>query len=511
MLKKRKSGILLHVTSLPSAFGIGDMGPGTRLFIDFLADSCQHIWQILPLNPTRIQYGNSPYSSPSAFAGNPLLLSPIVLLEEGLVSKGEVEKVPVFEGRRVDYRGVSEYKERLFRFAVERKLKSGRKDWRFDQFCEENACWLEDYALFEALKDHFRGEVWSRWTAGIRERKGDELESARKRFKDSVGREKLLQFLFFKQWSDLKAYVNNKNIQIFGDLPIYVNYDSADVWAHQELFKLDKNGAPLALSGVPPDYFSSTGQLWGNPIYRWERMKERGFKWWIDRIAHNLRLFDMVRLDHFRGFVDFWKVPAGESTAVNGTWMKGPREDFFTLLLNRFSSLPIVAEDLGEITQEVHSLRDRFQFPGMRVLQFGFSNAENSEYHRPYNYVENCVAYTGTHDNNTLIGWLKEDRSSHSNSRREIREERRRALAYVGNRSRQARDVHWDFIRTLMMSCARLVIIPIQDYLGLGEKCRMNHPSVPEGNWEWRLLSEELTSVLSERIRECTRIYGRYD
>jgi 4-alpha-glucanotransferase len=509
VLKKRKSGILLHVTSLPSAFGIGDLGPGARRFVDFLESSCQHVWQILPLNPTEVCYGNSPYSSTSAFAGNPLLMSPAQFLEERLVSKEDVVKTSDFKARGVDYRRVTKYKQGLLSSAVNNCLKMGHPAWKFDQFCEENAFWIDDYVLFEALKELFRGEVWSRWPEEIRERRPDELESVKRGLRERVEEKKRAQYLFFRQWKRLKEYANRKNIQIFGDLPIYVNYDSADVWAHQELFKLDKNGAPVALSGVPPDYFSSTGQLWGNPIYRWDKMKERGFRWWVERIAHNLKLFDLIRIDHFRGFEDFWEVPAGESTAVNGRWVQGPREDFFTLLLDRFSCPPIVAEDLGQITQEVHALRDRFQFPGMRVLQFGFSDAKNSEYHRPHNYVENCVAYTGTHDNNTIIGWLREDHSSHRNSKKETREEKKRALAYVGARSSRSQDVHWDFIRALMMSSARLVIVPMQDYLGLGSKGRMNYPSVPDGNWEWRLQEEELTPVLSERISACTCLYGR--
>jgi len=509
MLKKRKSGMLLHVTSLPSAFGIGDLGPGARTFVDFLQSSCQHVWQILPLNPTETHYGSSPYSSTSAFAGNPLLLSPAMFFQEGLVSKEDALKTHAFEQRRVDYQHVTQYKQGLFRSAVNNSLKKRHHAWKYDQFCEENAFWLDDYVLFEALKEQFRGEAWSRWPAEIRKRQPDALESAKRRLIERIEEKKRVQYLFFWQWKELKEYANNRNIQIFGDLPIYVNYDSADVWAHQELFKLDKSGAPVTLSGVPPDYFSVTGQLWGNPIYRWERMKERGFGWWMERIAHNLKLFDMIRIDHFRGFVDFWEVAAGEPTAVNGGWVQGPREDFFKILLDRFSCPPIVAEDLGQITQDVHALRDRFQFPGMRVLQFGFSSAKGSEYHRPHNYVENCVAYTGTHDNNTLIGWLEEDHSSSRNSKKETREEKKSALAYVGVRGRRSQDVHWYFIRALMMSCARLVIVPMQDYLGLGSKGRMNYPSVPDGNWEWRFLQDELTPGLSERISACTKLYGR--
>jgi len=340
MLKKRKSGVLLHVTSLPSSFGIGDLGPDAYSFVDFLYECHQRVWQLLPLNPTITRYGNSPYNSPSAFAGNPLLLSPLLLYQNGLVSKSDIEERPEFSEDKVDYRLVMEYKEKLFSKAVTSYLRKRRADWEYLHFCEENSIWLDDFALFGSLKSYFRGKPWDQWPSGIRDRKKGEIAEARERLKRSIAREKTLQYLFFRQWKNLKAYCNEKDVQVFGDLPIYVNYESADVWAHPQVFKLDKDKRPTAVTGVPPDYFSKTGQLWGNPVYDWERLKDRGYSWWIERIAHNLSLYDIIRMDHFRGFVDFWEVPAREKTAVNGRWIKGPRKDFFNSLLNHFSSLP---------------------------------------------------------------------------------------------------------------------------------------------------------------------------
>ncbi len=506
-MKRRASGILLHITSLPSAFGIGDLGAWAYRFADFLCEGKQGFWQILPLNPTSLARGNSPYRSLSAFAGNPILISPESLVEEGFVPRSEIKDPPFFR-ERIDYRAVMNYKENLFNIAYQNFKKKERRS-EFDCFCGEHSHWLEDYALFTVLKDHFGGVDWSRWPSDIRDRSTKRVNGLKKRFRERIEIEEFLQYLFFKQWSALKSDCNSKGIQIIGDLPIYVDYDSPDVWANPEIFNLDGNKNPFVVSGIPPDYFSSTGQLWGNPIYRWDVLKEKNYSWWIRRVAHNLKLFDRVRLDHFNGFVDYWEVAAGETTAANGKWMKGPGAAFFNSLLKHFPYLPFIAEDLGVITAEVHQLRDRFGFPGIRVLQFAFGNDPLAEDYKPTSYIENCVAYTGTHDNDTLVGWLYGKENYSTRKPDEINRERKNALSYIGDRGKKRKDIHWEFIRLLLMSAANLAIIPMQDLLGLGEKARMNRPGRMEGNWEWRLTAGQLTSSLRKRLAEMTEIYGR--
>jgi 4-alpha-glucanotransferase len=509
MMKRRASGILLHITSLPSPFGIGNLGAAAYEFADFLSETGQSFWQVLPLNPASPRSGNSPYSSPSAFAGNSLLINPKFLTETGYLSKSETQRGPSFSAGRVDYRAVSDYKKRLFYKAYRGFGSQQTKDCEFETFCQENNFWLEDYALFAALKDHFEGELWNKWPVDIRDRRARALKRWEEELAERIEMEKFLQFVFFYQWSSLKTYCNSKGIQIIGDIPFYVSYDSAGVWANPEIFKLGPDKKLLTVGGIPPDYFSSTGQLWGNPIYRWDVLKDMKYSWWVKRIAHNLKLFDVVRLDHFKGFVDYWEVPAGERTAVNGKWIKGPREDFFNTLLRHFPNLPFIAEDLGIITPEVHSLRDKFGFPGMRVLQFAFGNDPLADEYKPMNYIQNCVAYTGTHDNDTLIGWLYGGRGYSTRRPEEIRKEKRNALAYLGSAKKDRKNIHWEFIRLLMMSSANLVIIPMQDLLGLGDRTRMNRPGARKGNWEWRLLRRQLTPSLGRRIEEMTSLYGR--
>jgi 4-alpha-glucanotransferase len=508
-MKRRGSGILLHITSLPSPFGVGDFGSGAYQFADFLFETKQTFWQILPLTPTSPLRENSPYSSPSAFAGNPLLIDLGSLVQEGLLTRSDLEGIPSFSRAKVNYPAVIRYKIALFEEVYQNFKKKERGHWEFDHFCRKNAFWLEDYAFFTALKAYFGKTVWNRWPKGIRDRKPEELRRLKETLKKKMEIEKFLQYLFFKQWFLLKGYCNRKGIQIIGDVPIYVSFDSADVWAHPEIFKLDSKKDPLVVAGIPPDYFSSTGQLWGNPIYRWEVLKEKDYDWWIRRISHNLKFYDMVRLDHFKGFVDFWEVPAKERTAVKGRWVKGPGEDFFHALLKHFPYLPFIAEDLGVITPEVHALRDQFGFPGMRVLQFAFGNDPLADEYKPLNYIRNCVAYTGTHDNDTLISWIcgKTDYSTRKPD--EIRWERRNALNYLGHKGRGRKDIHWEFIRLLMMSVANLVIVPMQDLLGLGEEGRMNRPAKAKGNWEWKLQPKQLTPSLKRRLREMTEIYKR--
>ncbi len=507
-MKRRGSGILLHITSLPSSFGIGDLGPWAFRFADFLSETKQSFWQVLPLNPTTLGSGSSPYSSPSAFAGNPLLISPELLFEEGLLSRSDVE-APSFPAGKVDYQRVSRYKRSLLHRAYQNFKKKAEKDFRFEIFCEENGEWLEDYALFVSSKGHFGERAWSQWPKEIRDRQAKELRELKEKVRERMELEKFIQYLFFQQWLSLKWYSNGKGIQIIGDLPIYVDYESAGVWANPEIFKLDSNRKPLVVAGIPPDYFSSTGQLWKNPIYHWEVLKKKDYSWWVRRVAHNLRIFDMVRLDHFKGFVDFWEVPSRERTAVKGRWVKGPGDDFFHALLKHFPDLPFIAEDLGVITPEVHALRDQFGFPGMRVLQFAFGNDPLADEYKPHRYIQNCVAYTGTHDNDTLIGWIWGKRDYSTRRPNEIRTERENALKYLGSGSVNKKEIHWEFIRLLMMSVANFVVIPMQDLLGLGEEARMNRPATAGTNWEWRFLPKQLTRSLKKRLVEMTEIYMR--
>lgn len=496
-MKKRGSGILLHITSLPSPYGIGDMGPWAYKFADFLFQTKQRFWQILPLNPTDPIYGNSPYHSISAFSNNLLLISPELMVHDGFLSEKDLEPLPSFPLSRVDYCEVITYKERLFHIAYER-FKAKEKN-ECEQFYAENSHWLEDFALFIALKAHFKGQIWSDWPQETRDRQPEALQVLSKQLHERIEREKFLQYVFLKQWMSLKEYCNKKDIQIFGDMPIYVDYDSVDVWTAPEMFKLNEIKQPSFVAGVPPDYFSETGQLWGNPVYRWDVLREKKYAWWMRRIKHNLRLFNLVRIDHFRGLVACWEIPASEKTAINGKWVEAPAEDFFKVLHEQFSDSPIIAEDLGIITPDVREVMDRFGFPGMRVLLFAFGDDLATNPYLPHNHVKNCVLYTGTHDNNTTRGWFENEATP------EIKE---KLFRYLG-REVSAHDIHWELIRLAMMSVANMVIFPLQDILGLGEEARMNRPSTAEGNWEWRFLPDQLTPTLAQRLLEMTEIYRR--
>jgi 4-alpha-glucanotransferase len=495
-MNKRGSGVLLHITSLPSQYGIGDLGPKAFEFLDFLHHTKQSFWQILPLNPTTPVFGNSPYSSPSAFAGNPLFISPELLIEEDLLSRSGISQRE-FPSDRVDYGAVANYKRLIFSTAYE-NFKNRGDNSEFQRFCSENSYWLEDYALFIVLKERFK-DVWSNWPDEIKNRNPKKLEEIRKESKDRVEFEKFLQYLFFKQWFSFKERCNSKGVRIIGDVPIYVSFDSVDVWANPNIFKLDENKRPTFVAGVPPDYFSETGQLWGNPVYRWDVLRESGFSWWIKRMEHNFKMFDIVRLDHFRGFVAYWEVPAGEKTAINGKWVEVPAEDFFNTLRGHFPNLPIIAEDLGYITSDVREVMDRFGFPGMKLLIFAFGDDFPRSIYLPHNYERNCVVYTGTHDNNTVRGWWKNESDV---------EQRKRFCRYIGKRVKES-EVHWEFIRLAMMSVANFSIIPMQDILGLGEEARMNLPATSKGNWEWRLREEQITSSVEEKLRELTETYQR--
>jgi len=496
----RASGILLHISSLPSRFGIGDLGPEAYRFADFLRRAGQRCWQVLPLCPTDAIHGNSPYNSASAFAGNVLLISPEEMVREGFLEGGNLRGAPSFPEGDIDYPAVSLYKGNLFHKAFEAFRKTGRKYGDdFQAFCDHNAGWLDDHALFTALKRHGRGRAWNHWPRPIRDRMPAALNEVKIRFAEEIGRERFLQFVFYRQWKALKHYVNALGIEVIGDLPIYVHYDSADVWQHPEYFMLGRNKSPAALAGVPPDYFSKTGQLWGNPLYRWDVLKERRYRWWIDRIVHNLRRFDRVRIDHFRGFVAFWQVSSEARTAIGGKWVKAPAEDFFRTILKRVPRERLIAEDLGFITPDVTQVLEKIGVPGMRVLLFAFEEGMAHSPHAPHNHVRNCVVYTGTHDNNTVRGWFENEAG---------RGRRRRLFRYLGKRIR-AGEAHQVFMRLAMMSVADTVIIPMQDALGLGEEARMNRPSTWTGNWQWRLGRGQLKIGVARDLRMLASTYGR--
>ena len=498
-MKRRGSGVLLHPTSLPSAYGIGDMGPCAYRFADFLDAAKQSYWQILPLNPTDQGIGNSPYSSPSAFAGNTLLISPELLVESGFLASKEVTGPFPFPEGRCDFGSVIPFKAKLFDLAYERFKGKEAERALYDEFCSKNERWIEDFALFMVIKNHFSGRAWWEWDQGLRERNQRDLVNFRELYHDQVEKEKFLQYVFFRQWLALRSYCGNKGVKLIGDIPIYVNYDSVEVWTHPEIFKLDEEGNLTVVAGVPPDYFSKTGQLWGNPIYRWDLLQRARFPWWFDRIGHNFQLFDILRIDHFRGFVGFWEVPATEKTAIHGRWVQAPALDFFEALLERYPVDSFIAEDLGYITEDVKEIMNRFGFPGMRILQFGFEGDPANHPYLPHNFIPNCVAYTGSHDNNTLRGWFERETKP---------EDKRNLCRYIG-REVSGGDVSGELIRILMMSVANTVIVPVQDLLGLGEEARMNRPSTPTGNWEWRLLPDQMTQRHADLLEEWTSIYGR--
>lgn len=497
-MKKRKSGILLHLTSLPSDFGIGDMGPWAYRFVDFLAAAKQSYWQILPLNPTDPIFFNSPYQSYSAFAGNELIISLELLVEDDLLPEKEMQSIPEFSRQKVAYKEVWDYKRKIL-YQAYANFQKKKIFNEYEDFCTINSYWLPDFALFKALKNKFGGIPWADWPDDLRDRNPQSLSAGQRDLASQINFEKFKQYIFSRQWGQLKAYCQQKKIKIIGDLPIYVNYDSADLWAYPDLFKLDEKKKPYVVAGVPPDYFSKTGQLWGNPIYNWDKMREEGYTWWINRLKHILQLVDLVRIDHFRGLVGYWEVPASAETAINGRWVEAPAIDFFGHLRERFPDLPFIAEDLGTITPDVREVMEHFQLPGMKVLLFAFSPDMPTNPYAPHNFSPHCVAYTGTHDNNTVRGWFEKEASP---------AEKDMVFRYLG-RQVSPENLPWEFIRLLMMSVAKIVIIPIQDILGLDEEGRMNHPSTCVGNWEWRLLPEQLTDSLACQLAEVTQIYGR--
>ena len=508
MERHRVSGILLHPTSLPGRHGIGGLGGEARRFVDFLAETEQGLWQILPLGPTG--YGNSPYMSFSAYGGNPLLISLDSLVEEGLLDASDLHGVPSFPQDRVDYPRVIDFKLPLLRKSFARFQSQSAPDGfprDYYAFCEENAFWLEDYALFMALKGAHGGRVWTAWEAGAARHDPDALFAWRHKLAEEIQFHHYAQYVFFKQWDALRRYCHALGVNLVGDIPIYVAHDSADVWAHRDLFHLDGRGDPLVVGGVPPDYFSTTGQRWGNPIYRWETMAEDGYRWWIDRFRTNYRLLDTVRLDHFRGFQAYWEIPAGDATAAGGRWVKGPGEGLFLSLQRALGDLDVIAEDLGVITPEVDALRDRFDFPGMRILQMAFSDDPKASDYKPHNYPHHCVVYTASHDHNTTVGWFTSEPGTQSTQTIEqVEEERRSVLRYLDSDGTR---IHWDLIRLAMGSVARTAVFPLQDVLGLGSNSRMNRPGTGERNWEWRFRFDMLAPEQRDRLRSLTRIYQR--
>jgi 4-alpha-glucanotransferase len=501
------SGILLHPTSLPGRFGIGDLGAGAYQFVRFLQESCQHVWQMLPLGPSG--YGNSPYQSYSAFAGNPLLLSLETLQSEGFLSTSDLTNAPPFPLHQVAYEAVSEFKQRLLWKAFEmfQRTATPSQHEELAAFSQRQAEWLDDFTLFMALRETQRGASWTEWEHDIARREPAALAGWRQKLAPRLQFHTFLQYQFFRQWQRLKAECHQHGIQLFGDVPIFVAHDSADVWAHPELFHLDAAGNPTVVAGVPPDYFSVTGQRWGNPLYCWEVMAVSGYAWWIQRLRTMREMVDIIRLDHFRGFEAYWEVPAAEDTAIHGRWVEGPGAAFFEAVQGALGELPMVAEDLGLITPEVRALRDRFRLPGMRVLQFGFGGDPRTNEHCPHNHTRNCVVYTGTHDNNTTVGWMQEIEPSASQEGLEaMRTERMAALKYMAS---DGTLIHWDMIRLAYASVGDLAIVPLQDVLGLGQEARMNYPGKQEGNWQWRYTADLLTQELAGRLRELTEIYGR--
>lgn len=490
----RSSGVLLHPTSLPGPFGIGDLGPQAHAWVDTLVRAKQRWWQILPLGPTG--FGDSPYQCFSAFAGNPNLISPQLLQESGLLDAADIAGAG-FSAERVDYGAVMAFKNKILGRAWE-NFQAGRSPnlrGDFDQFRRENAGWLDDFTLFIALKEAHGGRSWQQWPGPLKVREPAALRHARNTLADPIGRHSFRQFLFARQWTRLKRHANERGIRIIGDTPIFVAGDSADVWANPELFLLNERHEPTVVAGVPPDYFSATGQLWGNPLYNWPALKKSGYAWWVRRLREMLKQVDLIRLDHFRGFEAYWEVPAGMPTAEKGRWVTGPGGDLLETLRRELGELPLIAEDLGLITPEVEELRDQFELPGMRILQFAFDGERDNPY-LPHNFVRNTVVYTGTHDNDTTRGWYQ-------SVSEELRDRVRR---YLG---RDGRDIAWDFIRLAWSSVADYAVVPLQDLLNLGAEARMNIPGRGEGNWNWRLSDGMVNAGVLDRLAELTITYGR--
>ncbi len=502
----RASGVLLHPTSLPSNYGIGDLGANAYKFVDFLEKSKQTYWQILPLGPTG--FGDSPYQSFSAFAGNTNMIAPELLVEDGFLTLVEINEKPVFPLGRIDFGKLYGWKNELFALAFEKFKETTSVDLRgeFETFCQTESYWLDDYALFRAVKKSQDQKIWLEWDEHLKLRENNSIHFAKENLHEDIQAQKFQQWLFFRQWADLKKYANDRNIKIVGDVPIFISLDSSDVWCNPQEFKLNADGSPKVVAGVPPDYFSATGQLWGNPIYNWDKMREDGFAWWISRVRATLKTVDIVRVDHFRGFAAAWEVPGADKTAVGGNWVNVPGKELFYALKNAIGELPFWAEDLGVITPDVEDLRDSFGFPGMRILQFAFGgDAKNHDL--PHNYIKNCVAYTGTHDNDTTVGWFNSGAGKGSTRNiSQIKREHDFCLKYLNS---DGKEIHWDLIRAVWSSVADSAVVPMQDLLGLGNNARMNLPASTNGNWNWQCKDGDFSDEIAERLKNLTEIYGR--
>ena len=494
-MSMRKSGVLSPIASLPGKYGIGSFSKYAYQFVDQLKEAGQSYWQILPLGPTG--YGDSPYQSFSTYAGNPYFIDLEALIAEGLLKKTECDSCDFGKNARyIDYEKLYLSRFKVLHIAYERSGISRKK--KFKEFIRENAYWLDDYALYMAVKNHFGGASFIEWDEDIRVRKPETLTEYRKKFAKEIEFYQFQQYKFTEQWTKLKKYANDQGIKIIGDIPIYVAFDSADTWAAPKLFQFDKDHMPIAVAGCPPDAFSATGQLWGNPLYDWTYHKKTGYEWWIKRIGYCFKLYDVVRVDHFRGFDEYYAIPYGHKTAEKGKWKKGPGIGIFKALAAKLGKADIIAEDLGFLTPSVIKLVKDTGYPGMKVLQFAFDSREESDY-LPHNYTQNCVVYTGTHDNNTTCGWYDEL----------SRPDKKLSVAYLNNFNTPLKEISWDFIRLAQSSVAKLCIIPIQDYLCMGSEARINTPSSLGDNWKWRMSEKDINRKLLKRVFEMTRLYGR--
>jgi len=486
---------------------MGDFGPEAYRFVEFLHSAGQKLWQVLPLNPTG--YADSPFQCFSASAGNPLLISLDRLVDQNLLGGNDLRSIPTFPVETVDFDAVNRFKMPLLKKAATNFLAgaSAGDRRRFEGFCQANAAWLDDFALFMAVKEAHNLVAWTKWPSDIAARETETMQRWLAKLASSIESQKFFQYEFFRQWQELRAYGRERNVSIIGDVPIYVAHDSADVWSNRQFFLLDEGGNPLKIAGVPPDYFSATGQCWGNPIYNWPLLKQTGYQWWIERLRSALRLYDVVRIDHFRGFEAYWEVPGQEVTAVNGRWVKGPGGELFSVLRQEFGDLPIIAENLGVITPEVEAIRHEFGFPGMAILQFAFGNDPQAPTFKPHNYVRDLVAYTGTHDNDTVVGWWTSSGTSDSTRTPEdVAKEHAYARAYLGFKDEP---IHWVLIRGIMSSVANTAIAPMQDILGLGSEARMNLPGTSHGNWKWRMRPGATTSEIATKLKEMVTLYDR--
>lgn len=497
---KRGAGVLLHISSLPSPFGIGDLGPEAKTFADFLHHSGQKYWQFLPLNPTEQGQGHSPYSSISSRAGNTLFISPELLANEGLLNHEELHQYHLPPKNKTSFTEAEQVKTEIFEKAWKnfQHKKGHQLQHGYKEFCSTEAYWLDDFSLYMLLKKQYESQPWFEWPEKYKMREKRALKKLLSDNEEQIKNIQWLQFLFAKQWQELKSYCNGKGIKFFGDLPFYVSYDSVDVWAHRRLFSLNKEGKMIGVAGVPPDAFSDDGQLWGMPVFLWNVHKKHHYDWWIERLKKNMELFDLLRLDHFRAFADYWEVAASEKTARHGEWKRGPGEDLFNAVKKALGELPFIAEDLGEINDAVYELRDQFAFPGMKVLQFAFGHEMPKSIYIPHNYSENFVAYTGTHDNNTIRGWYRQEGSQHHHQLEQ----------YIG-KPLSEENIHLEMGRLSFSSVANIAILPMQDVLGLNETARMNTPATGENNWQWQLLTGQITEEAGKQLKEWATLFNR--